>query len=604
MRLSPAPGTFTIEVIDMHDIRTLLKLAARRLEINTFIEVLHWVAVVVAALALGLIIADRAPAATYMPWKWVGPALAAATLLAAFAMWYRRRPSELHVAVAVDERLDLREKISTALLCEGREDVFARAAVEDAVNAARDPRSRELIRRRFAFTAPRGWWATPAIVLLVMIIGFFGQWDLFRDDQTNAQNLQQVKNNADESLKAIARVIAEKPELSKELAKELGDLSKDGPDPNALKTPEQINRDAMKKATELNKKLDDLINGDKSKTIEAVEKSLNQIKSENGPAKELSEALAKGDFTAAQKALNDLKDKAAKGELTEEQKKALAEQLDNLAKQLEQLANDQKKLEDALKQAGLDPQLAKNPQALQQAMQQNKNLNEQQKQQLQQMAQAQQAASQACKGMSQACKSMGQGMKGGQSQMGQFQQGASKMGDQLSQMETLQQLLQEAKAAQGQCQGVCKGLGDGLSEFFSQKTGVNKGGRGQAAGGKGQIAPTPTGTKQQKAETKTQEGDIIAKELFEGEIIRGESKAKLVEAKIAEARGYDEGMTEDQLPRQYQEAHKHYFGELDKLTKALPDDAGKKSDAKPADAKPADDKPADEKPADAPKPGS
>src|SRR5689334_9096784 len=129
----------------MHDIRTLLKLAARRLALNSFIGVLHWVAVIAAAIALMLIIADRAPAAGFVPWIWVGPAIAGAALTIAVALWMRKRPAELHVAVEVDERLDLREKLSTALLCEGRDDVFARAAVEDAVAAARDPRSREQV---------------------------------------------------------------------------------------------------------------------------------------------------------------------------------------------------------------------------------------------------------------------------------------------------------------------------------------------------------------------------------------------------------------------------------------------------------------------------
>ena len=45
-----------------------------------------------------------------------------------------------------------------------------------------------------------------------------------------------------------------------------------------------------------------------------------------------------------------------------------------------------KKMEDALKQAGMDPNLANNPQALKQALQDNKNLTPQQKKQLQQMA--------------------------------------------------------------------------------------------------------------------------------------------------------------------------------------------------------------------------
>ena len=47
---------------------------------------------------------------------------------------------------------------------------------------------------------------------------------------------------------------------------------------------------------------------------------------------------------------------------------------------------------------------------------------------------------------------------------------------------------------------------------------------------------------------KTVEGDVIAKQLFEGQVFRGESKAKLVQIVEAARKGFDEAQTEDQLP--------------------------------------------------------
>ena len=578
----------------MHDIRALLKMASQRLAMNSFIAVFHWVAVIGGAVALALIIADRAPAAAFVPWKWVGPALAALAIAVAVALWARRRPGELHVAVEVDERLDLREKLSTALLCEGRDDVFALAAIEDAVTTARDPRNRELVVRRFGLAAPRGWWISPVIILVTVMISFLNPLDLFHRDAANGQQITQAKVTADDSLKAIAKVVAEKPQLSKELGQSLEELAKTGPQPDA-NNPDKTIQNAIKQVTALNKKLDDLVNGEKGKTADAIEKSLAQLKSEDGPGKELSDAMAKGDFKSAQQALQKMQDQMAKGQLSEDQKKQLGDQLNNLAKQMEKLSQDQQKLENALKQAGLDPQLAKNSQALQQALQQNQNLNQQQKQQLQQMAAAQQAACQACKNMSSAMAKMGQGCKAGGQAMGQFAEGAAQLGDQLSSAEMLDQLLKEAKMCQGQCNSQCNKLGACMSNsdnFGNIKNGPDVGGRAHAAGGQGQFAPTPTKMKDEKADVKHTEGDIIARQLFDGEIIRGDSKAQLVKTVAAQAKGFDEGMTEEQLPRQYQEAHKHYFGELDKLTKAVASD-DKKSDGKSAD-KPAD-KPADDK---------
>jgi hypothetical protein len=560
-------------VIDVNDINDLLKLAARRLNGSAFISALHIVGVVAAAAALALMIADRLPAAAFVPWMWVAPALAIMAIAVALSLWTRRRSNALHVAVEVDERLQLREKLSTALLCQGRDDVFARAAVEDAVAVARDPRSRELIRRRFAILPPKGWWLSPSILLAVVLVSFLTQFNVFARDAEPQSDVNGVRNQVKESLDAVVKVITEKPELTRELEALVGELSKEGTDPNALKSPDDIKRDAIKKFTGIENKLDEIINGEKGKTAEALKNDLNQLKSpESGPAKDLADAMAKGDFSAAQKAIQEMQQRLQDGQLTEEQKKELAEQLENIAKQLEQLAQQQQKLEQALQQAGLDPKLAQNPQALQQALQQNQNLNQQQKQMIQQMAQAQQQAAQMCQGMSKACGQMAQACQGGQP--GQLGQAGQAMMDQLSQAEALQELLKQAQAAANACKGQCQGLGQNLALGQFEGNGGGMGNRGQGAGGKAPMAPTPVKTKIEQAKTKTTEGDIIAKMLFEGPQIRGESKAKLLEVVAEASKGFDEGMEEDQLPRQYHEVHQHYFGELEKLTQLVEAEAG------------------------------
>jgi tetratricopeptide (TPR) repeat protein len=561
----------------MNDIRALLKIAARRLELNSFIGRLHLTAMVFAGIALALMLADRISAAAFVPWVWVGPALGVAMLVVAFALWMRRRSTENHVALVVDERLDLREKLSTALHCQGRDDAFAQAAIEDAVQTARNGKTRELVRRRFAITAPAGWWISPLAAFAAIMLGFIPQMDLFAREEQNAAVIN-AKLEAQQTVDAMVKVFDDKPELAKAL--EAGDLSKDGLDHDALKRPEDIKRDVLRKATDFQKKLDEILNGEKGKTAEAIEESLKQLKApEDGAAKELAEALANGDFQKAQQALNEMMEKAKNGQLNEEQKKQLAEQLQNIAEQLDKLAQQQQKLEEALKQAGMDPNLAQNAQALQQALQNNQNLNQQQKQQLQQMAQAQQAACKACQGMGQACKQMAQACKGGQ--MGQMGQGAGQMAQQLGEMEMLQQLLQEAQAAANQCQGQCQGLGQGLNmnQAMQQWMQCNggMGNRGQGQGGKAPIAPTPTGTKVEQAKVNTVEGDIIARQLFEGPQIRGDSKVKLVKV-IEEARkGFDEGQTEEQIHIKYRDPQMHYFGELEKITKAKEAAAEEKS---------------------------
>jgi len=559
----------------MDDIRNLLRIARHRLETTTFLNRAHQVAIVATAIALALIIVDKAPAEEFLAWKWILPSLGAVWLAVSAGLWYRARRTELQVAVAVDDRLDLREKLSTALHCQGRDDVFAQAAIEDAVSTARQPRNRERVSRHFKVQPPHGWWISPLIVLLAIMVSFLSPLNLFADEEpTPDAAVQQVKAEVQTSMDDLVKQIKEKPQLTSELSDLLGELTKDGLDPDAMKkSPEDLKRDAIKKVTDLSKKLDEILNGEKNKTLEALDQTLSQLKTpEDGPAKDLADAMAAGNFQAALKALDDLKAAMEKGELTEEQKKQLEKQLEEMAKQLEQMAKNKEQLEAALKQAGLDPQLANNPQALQQAIQNNPNLNEQQKQQLQQMAQAQQAASQMCQGLGQACQNMAQGMGDGK-----FGQAAGQMASQLSQMEAMAQLMREANAMAGMCQGQCQGLGQGLA----MKPGGAFGGRGQGMGGKAPLAPTPTGTKDEKANVKTQEGDIIARMLFDGPQIVGESKVELKEAVAEAAEGFDEALSEDQLPRRYHETQKHYFGELKKITEAKAVEAeGEKTDEK------------------------
>ena len=555
----------------MNEIRSLLTVVARRLETTSFIGKLHATGIVAAVVALLLMIIDRTVSASgFVPWLWVGPGLAVLAAAVAIAMWLRHRPTESHIAVVVDEQLDLREKLATALHCQGRDDAFAQAAIEDAVKVARDPRTHERARRAFAVRPPGAWWTSPLIILAAIMVSFLQPRNLFARDAQVQPDVEQAKLEADKSIEAVIKSIESKPELSKEL--QMGELSKQGTDPNALQRPEEFKQNALKKLTDLNKKLDELLNGEKGKTLDSLEKSLNQLKTpEEGAAKELAQSLSKGDFNSAQKALQEMMQKLQSGNMSEEEKKQLAEQLQNIAEQLEKLAQQQQQLEQALKQAGMDPALAQNPQALQQALQNNQNLNQQQKQQLQQMAQAQQAAAQMCQNMGQACQQMAQACKNGQ--MGQMQQGAGQMGQQLNQMEQMQQMLQQAQAAMNQCQGQCNGLGQNLNmqqamQQWSQKNGANQGSWGRAAGGQSQYAKTPTATKIEQGKVQTVEGDIIAKQLFEGQQIRGESKAKLIEVAEAASKGVDEAQSEDLTPRVYQDAQKRYFGELEKLAKA------------------------------------
>jgi len=564
----------------MNDIRELLKLAARRIEFSEFLRCAHTVAIVGASIALVLMVLDRMGESAFVPWLWIAPALAAGVLGIAVVLWRGRRRDELQVALAVDDRLDLREKLTTALHCHGREDPFAQAAVEDGVQAARDKRVREQARRQFRVQPPAAWWISPLIVFCVVMVSFLGQMNLFEPDQHQQADLQQASEEVDKSVKLIVEDLKQTTQLKSELSKELENLEGAGTTPREDMSPEELRREAIKKVTDLNRKLEEILSGEKGKTTRTVEQTMNQLKPPNdGPGKELGEALKKGDFKAAQQAVQDLMNKLNNGELDEQQKQKLAEQMEDIAQQLKELAEKKQQLKDALKKAGMDPQLANNPQALQQQIQQNQNLNEEQKQQLQQQAQAQQAAQQMCQGMGQACQNMAQALGGQLGQMGQGGQNAQQMAaagqqmmQQLGEMEAMQQLLKEAQAAANACQGQAQGMGQGLAMQQATKKwgqGGAFGNSGQGAGGKAPIAPTPSGTRTVKAPVKTTEGEIIFRTLVDGPQHVGESTKTIDQVALREVSdAYDQAVDEDELPRKYDDAMLHYFGEVERQVRA------------------------------------
>ncbi len=513
-----------------------------------------------------LLAAERVGAALFIPWGWLGPLMAVLGLLVAIRLWMGRRRTDLQLAVDVDGRLELREKLSTALHVVDRDDPFARAAIEDAILTARDPKTREQVRRWFAVGSPDRWWLSPLVIAVALGLWFVDPQNLFASDSQDEATITETVRQHDDAIEAVVKPIRNSPQLREELSDLLDDLARDATDPDALKTRQDIRRNAIKKLTDLDKRLDDIINGEKGKTVEAIKAALEKLRTPtDGPAKDLADALASGDFEAAQEALAKLMQDLQNGELTDEQKKQLAKQLADMAEQMKQLAEQQKQLEDMLKRAGLDPQLVQNPQALQQAIANNPNLTQQQKQQLQQMAQAQQAAQQMARGLAQGMNQMAQQLLQGQMAPG------GQLGEQLSQLEAMQQLLQQAQAAAAVCRGQTKGLGQGLAmqqamQMWSQ--GGAFGNRGYGAGGKAPISPTPTGTKLVHSPSQSTPGDIIARQFIDGPVIVGESKAKLRAIAEAVDEGFDEAQSDQQVPPKYWEAHMHYFGELKKRVEA------------------------------------
>jgi hypothetical protein len=550
----------------MNDIRSILKAAAGRLHFVSYLHWLHAVAVIVATAALLFVLAAKTSPVVSVPWLWVGPGLCVLALLVAFVLWTRRRQSELQVALAVDERLDLREKFSTALHVGGRDDAFARAAMDDAVAVARDARTRERVNRLFPIDPPRRWWMTPSLLAVAVLAALFlpqGNW--FAEEAAEPAGATRPPEEVSMALESTVQKLKANEELADELKDLFEELDPNAFDPDALRTPEEAKREAIKKLSELNDRLNEITEGEKGKTVEALQQAMKQLDSpsESGLTKELTEAMSSGNFEAAKQKLDQMLAQANSGEMSAEQQQQMAQDLQALGEQLNQLAQEQQALQDALSKAGLDSSLAGNPQQLQQALQNNQNLTQQQKQQLQQMAQSQQQAMQMCQNMGQALMQMGQCMGSGQGQSQAMGQAGNQLGQCLSQGEALAQMLMQARAMSSDLAGQCQGLGRGLAQRPGSggRNGAF-GGPGQGAGGEAPKSKTVTSTKETKADNQNPDANIIARTLFEGPLIKGESQATFRDVARSAAESFADEVNDDQIPQKYHDAVKRYFGEM------------------------------------------
>ena len=130
-----------------------------------------------------------------------------------------------------------------------------------------------------------------------------------------------------------------------------------------------------------------------------------------------------------------------------------------------------------------------------------------------------------------------------------------------------------------------------LQQQQQKQPGKGMGDWGQGAGGTAPISPTPTGNKTDGEKVEVRQGEIIARQLIEGEQVVGEAKASLRKLSNRIGRGYEEGVSEDPVPPHLREVHKRYFGEVKKRidAKINSDASAGSKDAAPA-AEPAESK--------------
>ena len=590
------------------EIRKLLGIVRHRLAFERFLAGLHDALVIALVIVLLLVVATKVSPVVAPTWWIVFAGLGAFSILVGLIVSARGRLSESALAALVDERLELRDRFSTAIHCVGRDDPFARAALEDALATARDPQNRRRLAATFVPRAPGGAWVAPLVGVVALLLWVsVPAGDLFAPEETSTkQAADDERQSVEDTMRTVLEEIEENPQLSEQLGDITNNFALDESRPDGEVEPEEARREALRKVSELERRLDEIVNGEQGKKMEAMQRALSEIESgEEGEARELSEALKKGDFSKAREALEEMQKKLENSEMSQEERDKLTESLKDMAEQLKEASENKESLEEALRRAGLDPSLANNPEALEQAMKQASGLNQQQMEQLKQMANAQQSACKDCKGMSDAMSQMAKGNSA---------KGGKQMQQMLSDAEQMQQMLMQAKSAKGQCKGGSggkPGSGSPADMLASLPTKPQPGnqqsppGQGfgpNAKGGGSGNAPlqeTKFGTRLQKEQVALQEGgDIISRQLIASDNpVIGESTVEIQATADRIIRGWEEGGQDEMVPAHRRDGVKGYLGELTQRLKGqrrqAPTSPATTSDTTPAPTPAADGAPAE-----------
>ncbi|HEV7302200.1 MAG TPA: hypothetical protein VGN72_22875 [Tepidisphaeraceae bacterium] len=472
-----------------------------KLAFAQFLKALGWALLIYAGIVWINILVDRLFSVRLPYWGmlfWIGLGVSVAAAIA-YAVW--RRPDPRTAAVAIDERLGLKEKFSTALYARNLKDPFAAAAVRDAEASAAGVE----LRGKFKLAFPRvGYAALGAFAVVLLTHSFLDRQNLFASPTTvtkkNAEQVEQTKQAKEVVKRALstveqaAKVAPEDEKIAlakKDLEQALNRAEKDpvAAKRTALKAQQEM-EDAIKQKIKDNQKFAEAQNNERM--IKGVQPPPT---AEKGPVADAHRSIAKGEFSSAVEDISKAVENFDK--MDKENQEKAAKQMDDLAKQLQKMANDpkvQQQMQQQLQQMGANQQQAQDiakkmqqaangdKQAQQQLQQMQQQLTQQmnngqgptpqQQQQIQQMMkqmQAQANTQQGAQAMAQAAQQMAQAMQqqAGQQQQQQNpnQQGQQQAGQQQGQQG------QQQQAQQGQQQGQQPGQQPGGQQQQQQAMG-------------------------------------------------------------------------------------------------------------------------------------
>jgi hypothetical protein len=544
----------------MDQILAQVSRARRRLWLELFLNRLFtclFVALIIAVVAIAV---PKIFAVPNLPANWTvlcGVGSLVFGTVAALGWTLFRGLSTLDAAVELDRRFELRERVSSslALTPQAVETPAGQALLHDAARAI----ERVEVGSRFGITLPQRRWLPVvttlfAFLLLSLVENQTAQSGI---DPQVAKQAKQQRENVSKELKK--RLVERKKKAAEKGLKEASGLFEklEKETEKLRKNPAADQKKSLVKLNDLAKQLEKRRSEVGSK--EELRKQLaNLDKLNKGPAEKMAQAMKDGDWQKAQEELKSLNEQLKKGELTEEQKKALAEQLQKLQEKLAESAKAHEQAMEDLKK-----------QIKQQQQQGNLAKAGEMQQKLDQM--------QAQQGQLDKLNQLGQKMGEAQQAMkeGDTSKAAEAMDQMMEQMESMEAAMQEGEmldAAMAEMQMAkdamaCKECsGEGCQSCQGQGAMANKGSNKPGAGmGKGtswgqrEKSDIDANFRDSRVKQETGQGPSIYAGEADGPNIRGQMSAA-VQTEMATSGGTPaDPQVIDQLPKSRREHAEEFF---------------------------------------------
>ena len=546
-------------------ITTLADRTARRLQWRRTLDDLRLPVILLGAVILVLALYDRWPGGPRVNWWWACGVLGAGVVIWLIAELSRRRCSRLEGAIVLDERLETRDVFSTALAVPEDEDQPMTVAMHaHAAACAQKVGARHGPRRAVPMSCPEGWWWGLLLLVPALALLMFDPLPGRAATTEDPQDLVVARADAVEAVSMVQQQLDSSPELAEAIGMDSALQSH-----QALDDAAAVRRETLRDLTELSKRLEMFQNGTRSQGVDEVRKRLQEVApggNESGGA-DIRRAMAQGDLESMADAIERIRtDRADGGDADEE----TAGDLEALAAAVRSAASDNQALADAMKGAGLDPALADQPDALDEAVARSEHLSMQQKEDLESLGQSQKQAGESLEELAEEldtlagqCRNSGPAKEQG-SKPSTKQSESSKSPSQCQSKSLAKR--QRAQRQAGQCQSACQSGGEkagGKKAGQSTGRGTQTGGKGK---GSGQLAADGSAAvnfnrTRVRSEVNTS-APVISSSHVKADTVRGTAQATPGTPMQQAQRRLEDGVDVKAVPRRYRDAVAAWFSSL------------------------------------------